>query len=91
MHTEVTTTFDWPEVPELYVTQTPFLNAGAVGFEEPFIVAGDGTAGYVDGAAAQARFSGPIGVGVDGNGLVLVSGERLVFFEFEISDYELAV
>jgi hypothetical protein len=26
---EVATTFDWPVVPELYVSQTPFFNAGA--------------------------------------------------------------
>ncbi len=38
LHTEVCTTFDWPAVPELYVTQTPFVNAGAYGIDEPFIV-----------------------------------------------------
>ncbi len=38
MHIEVTTTFDWPEVPEIYVTQTPFFNAGAYGIDKPFIV-----------------------------------------------------
>ena len=32
------TTFDWPNVPELYVSQTPFFNAGAYGIDEPFIV-----------------------------------------------------
>ena len=31
-------TMDWPQKPELYVTQTPLVNAGAVGFREPFIV-----------------------------------------------------
>lgn len=35
---EVATTFDWPEVPELYVTQTPVFNAGAYGMDHPFIV-----------------------------------------------------
>ena len=38
LHTEVTTTFDWPDVPELYVSQTPFFNAGAYGIDKPFIV-----------------------------------------------------
>ena len=38
LHTEVATTFDWPNVPELYVSQTPFFNAGAYGIEAPFIV-----------------------------------------------------
>ncbi len=36
-------------------------------------IAGDGTAGYVDGAAAQARFDGPIGVAVDEAGNVYVA------------------
>ena len=35
---EVTTTLDWSDVPELYVTQTPFVNAAAVGIDHPFIV-----------------------------------------------------
>jgi Zn-dependent protease with chaperone function len=38
LHTEVTTTLDWPNVPELYVSQTPFFNAGAYGIDAPFIV-----------------------------------------------------
>jgi Zn-dependent protease with chaperone function len=38
LHTEVTTTFDWSDVPELYVSQTPFFNAGAYGIDKPFIV-----------------------------------------------------
>lgn len=36
--TEVLQTMDWPTRPQLYVTQTPQLNAGAVGFGDPFVV-----------------------------------------------------
>jgi Zn-dependent protease with chaperone function len=38
MLTEVLQTLDWAERPELYVTQSPILNAAAVGFDKPFIV-----------------------------------------------------
>ena len=36
-------------------------------------IAGDGTSGYADGPAAQARFNGPIGVAVDVDGNVYVA------------------
>jgi len=36
-------------------------------------IAGDGTAGYLDGPAAQARFNGPVGVAVDPQGDVVVA------------------
>jgi len=42
MWTEVLETLDWPERPELYITQTPVVNAMAVGFEHPFVVVNSG-------------------------------------------------
>jgi Zn-dependent protease with chaperone function len=35
---DVCVTLDWPERPELYVSQSPNVNAFAIGFEKPFIV-----------------------------------------------------
>ena len=45
---EVVRTLDWPEVPELYVSQTPIVNAMAVGFERPFIVLNSGLLDLLD-------------------------------------------
>jgi Zn-dependent protease with chaperone function len=45
---EACTTMDWPDQPELYVTQTPLVNAGAVGFEHPFIVLNSGAVSILD-------------------------------------------
>lgn len=36
--TEVLETLDWTDRPQLFVTQTPNINAGAVGFGKPFVV-----------------------------------------------------
>ena len=40
---ETLETLDWRERPELYVTQTPFVNAGAVGFDKPFVIMNSAT------------------------------------------------
>ncbi|HTR76612.1 MAG TPA: M48 family metallopeptidase [Gemmatimonadaceae bacterium] len=48
LYTEVLDTLDWPTRPQLYITQTPFVNAGAVGFDEPFIVMNSGTIGTLN-------------------------------------------
>jgi len=58
LYQEVLLTLDWPEhgrpEPQLYVTQTPIANAGAVGLEHPFIVLSSGTLELLD--AEEQRF-----------------------------------
>lgn len=48
LFTEVLETMDWPERPQLYVTQTPIANAFAIGFEHPFIVLNTGMLDLLD-------------------------------------------
>ncbi|MEJ7809082.1 MAG: M48 family metallopeptidase [Gemmatimonadaceae bacterium] len=48
LYSEVIETLDWPVRPDLYVTQTSAVNAGAVGFDNPFIVINSGTLGLLD-------------------------------------------
>lgn len=46
--TDVCATLDWPDRPELYVTQSPTVNAYAIGFERPFIVMSSGALELLD-------------------------------------------
>src|SRR6058998_3490939 len=48
LYTDVVTSMDWPERPELFVSQTPFANAGAFGMDKPFIVIQSGTLKLLD-------------------------------------------
>ncbi|HET7456025.1 MAG TPA: M48 family metallopeptidase [Gemmatimonadaceae bacterium] len=48
LYTEVLRTLDSPTVPELYVTQTPFVNAAAIGLERPFIIVNSGALELLD-------------------------------------------
>jgi Zn-dependent protease with chaperone function len=46
--TDVLVTLNWPDRPELYVTQSPILNAAAVGFDKPFIVVNSAALEHLD-------------------------------------------
>ncbi len=48
LYSDVIATFDWPTRPQLYITQNPKANAGAYGFEEPFIVVNSGALSILD-------------------------------------------
>ena len=47
-------TFDLHEIPELYISQTPLVNAGAVGFDKPFIVLNSSTIEILDRDEVEA-------------------------------------
>jgi len=48
LYTQVLATMDVSERPELFVSQTPFANAMAVGFDKPFIVLNSGALALLD-------------------------------------------
>src|SRR3954463_13030141 len=69
LHTEVTTTFDWPTVPELYVSQTPFFNAGAYGIDEPFIVVNSAAVEMLDDDELRVILAHELGHVMSGHAL----------------------
>jgi len=46
--TDVCATMDWEPRPELFVSQSPFVNAGAFGMDRPFIVINSSALGLLD-------------------------------------------
>ncbi|HET9725613.1 MAG TPA: M48 family metallopeptidase [Gemmatimonadales bacterium] len=69
LHTEVGTTFDWPTVPELYVSQTPFFNAGAYGIDKPFIVIHSAAIELLDDDELRVLLSHELGHVMSGHAL----------------------
>ena len=69
LHTEVVTTFDWPMVPELYVSQTPFFNAGAYGIDQPFIVLHSAALELLDDDELRVLLSHELGHVISGHAL----------------------
>ncbi len=67
--TEVTTTMDWPEQPELFVTQTPIVNAGAVGVDHPFILLNSGAVGLLDDDELRVLIGHELGHVMSGHSL----------------------
>ena len=67
--TEVCTTMDWQEQPELYVTQTPIVNAGAFGMDHPFIVINSGAASLLDDDELRVLLGHELGHVMSGHAL----------------------
>jgi len=66
---ETCETMDWPEVPELYITQTPMVNAAAVGFEHPFIVLNSGAVKLLDDDELRVLIGHELGHVISGHAL----------------------
>ncbi|MDH4043174.1 MAG: M48 family metallopeptidase [Gemmatimonadota bacterium] len=66
---EACATMDWPDHPELYVTQTPLVNAGAVGFEHPFIVLNSGAVSLLDDDELHVLIGHELGHVISGHAL----------------------
>jgi len=69
LHNEVVTTFDWPDVPEVYVSQTPFFNAGAYGIDKPFIVIHSAAIELLDDDELRVLLSHELGHVMSGHAL----------------------
>jgi Zn-dependent protease with chaperone function len=67
--TETCVTMDWDDVPELYVTQTPMVNAGAVGFEHPFIVINSGAVALLNDEEMRVLIGHELGHVMSGHAL----------------------
>jgi Zn-dependent protease with chaperone function len=69
LFTEVCTTLDWKEQPELFVTETPFVNAGAYGMDKPFIVINSGAIKLLDEDEMRALLGHELGHVMSGHAL----------------------
>ncbi|MBA2628167.1 MAG: M48 family metallopeptidase [Gemmatimonadales bacterium] len=69
MHVEVCTTFDWQRIPELYISQTPFFNAGAYGVDDPFIVLNSAALELLDDDELRALLAHELGHVMSGHAL----------------------
>lgn len=65
---DVCATLDWQR-PELFVTQTPFVNAGAYGMDRPFIVVNSATLGMLDDDEMHALLGHELGHIMSGHAL----------------------
>ena len=78
LQTEVATTFDWPKVPELYISQTPVFNAGAYGIDDPFIVVQTGAVELLNEEELRILLSHEMGHVVSGHSLYRTIAEILL-------------
>lgn len=69
MLTEVCETMDWANLPDLFVSQTPFVNAGAIGLDEPFILLNSGAVSLLDDDETRVIIGHELGHIISGHAL----------------------
>ena len=69
LYADVVTTMDWPDRPDLFVSQTPFVNAGAFGMDRPFIVINSGALNLLDDDEMRALLGHELGHVMSGHSL----------------------
>ena len=69
LYTDVLTSMDWPVRPELFVSQTPFVNAGAYGMDRPFIVINSGAVKLLDDDEMRTLLGHELGHVMSGHAL----------------------
>src|SRR5256884_8529824 len=69
LYPDVLTSLDWSERPELFVSQTPFVNAGAYGMDRPFIVINSGALNLLDDDEMRVLLGHEVGHVMSGHAL----------------------
>jgi Zn-dependent protease with chaperone function len=69
LYTDVLTSMDWQVRPELFVSQTPFVNAGAYGMDRPFIVINSGAVKLLDDDEMRTLLGHELGHVMSGHAL----------------------
>src|SRR2546428_10352654 len=87
LYTDVLTSMDWEPRPDLFVSQTPFVNAGAYGMERPFIVINSGALKLLDDDEMRTLLGHELGHVMSGHALyhtllVLIVNVGLGFLPF---------
>jgi len=67
--TEVCATMDWEPRPDLFISQTPLVNAGAYGMDRPFIVLNSGALALLDDEELRTILGHELGHVISGHAL----------------------
>lgn len=80
---EAITTMDWDRQPELYASQTPIVNASAVGVDNPFVVVNSATLKLLDDDETRVLLGHELGHIMSGHALYRTVTLLLLFFGFQ--------